>query len=246
MKTLTEKVILVTGAAKGIGAIVALQLAEAGARLIINYVGSKADADNVVGQIKAKGSDAIAVQGDVTKPADVKGLFDAGIAKFGRIDVLVNNAGMMITKPLKDMTDDDFTRQFEVNVRGTFNTMREAATRLADNGTIINTSTSNLRLMVPTYSVYAASKSAVEQMTRVFAKEIGSRGINVNAIAPGPTNTDLFSKGKTQEVIDRFKSMSAFNRLGEPIDTARVVVFLASDDAKWISGQSIGVNGAFA
>jgi 3-oxoacyl-[acyl-carrier protein] reductase len=246
MNTLKDKVILVTGAARGIGAAVSLKLAEAGARVVINYVGGKQGADDVVGQIKNKGGDAIAVQADVSKADEVKRMFDEAIAHYGRIDVLVNNAGIMITKLLKDTTDEDFTRQFDINVRGTFNTMREAATRLADKGTVINFSSSNNRIMLPTYSTYAATKSAVEQLTRVFAKEVGSRGINVNSVSPGPTNTELFTKGKPKEAIDRLSALSAFNRIGEVDDIAKVVVFLASDDAKWISAQNIGINGAMS
>ena len=160
--------------------------------------------------------------------------------------MLINNAGIMITKLMKDTTDEDFTRQFDVNVRGTFNTMREAATRLADKGSVINFSSSNNRIMLPAYSTYAATKAAVEQLTRVFAKEVGARGINVNSVSPGPTNTELFTRGKSKEVIDRLASLSAFNRIGEPDDIAKIVVFLASDDAKWISAQNIGINGGMA
>ena len=243
---LTEKVILVTGASRGIGAAIAQQLAEAGAKVIVNYAGNKAEADQTVNAIKAKGGEAFAIQADVSKPAEVKAMFDKAIEQYGRIDVLVNNAGIMITKLLKDTTDEDFTRQFDINVRGTFNTMREAATRLADKGSIINFSTSVNRIMLPTYSTYVATKAAVEQLTRVFAKEVGARGINVNSVSPGPTNTALFTTGKPQEVIDRLASLSAFNRLGEPEDIAKIVVFLASDDAKWISAQNIGINGGMS
>jgi len=246
METLNQKVILVTGASRGIGAAVAHKLAAAGAKVIINYAGGQEAAEQTVNSIKQQGGDAIALQADVSKADEVKVMFDAAIAHYGRVDVLVNNAGIMITKLLKDTTDDDFTRQFDINVRGTFNTMREAATRLADNGSVINFSSSNNRIMLPTYSTYAATKSAVEQLTRVFAKEVGARGINVNSVSPGPTNTELFTKGKPQEVIDRLASLSAFNRIGEPEDIAKVVVFLASDDAKWISAQNIGINGAMA
>jgi 3-oxoacyl-[acyl-carrier protein] reductase len=246
MSTLKEKVILVTGASRGIGATVAQQLAEAGAKVVINYAGNKDAAEQVVNDIKQKGGDALAIQADVSKSGEVKAMFDAAIAHYGRIDVLINNAGIMILKLLKDHTDEDFTRQFEINVRGTFNTMREAATRLADNGTIINFSTTVLRVMIPTYSTYVATKAAVEQLTRVFSKEMGSRGINVNSVSPGPTNTELFTKGKPQEVIDRLAAMSAFNRIGEPAEIAKVIVFLASDDAKWITGQNIGINGGMA
>jgi 3-oxoacyl-[acyl-carrier protein] reductase len=246
MKNLTEKVILVTGASRGIGATIAGKLAEAGAKVIVNYAGGKDAAGQVVNEIKQHGGDAIAVQADVSNAGDVKQLFDAAIAHYGKIDVLVNNAGVMITKLLKDTTDEDFTRQFDINVRGTFNTMREAATRLADQGSIINFSTSVNRIMLPGYSTYVATKAAVEQLTRVFSKEVGARGINVNSVSPGPTNTELFTTGKPQEVIDRLASLSAFNRIGEPEDIAKVVVFLASDEAKWISAQNIGVNGGMA
>jgi 3-oxoacyl-[acyl-carrier protein] reductase len=246
MSTLNEKVILVTGASRGIGATIARQLAQAGAKVVVNYAGGKELAEQLVNEIEQTGGNAVALQADVSQPDQVKNLFDAAIAYYGRIDVLVNNAGIMITKLLKDTTDEDFTRQFDINVRGTFNTMREAATRLADKGSVINLSTSVNRLMLPTYSTYSATKAAVEQLTRVFAKEVGVRGINVNSVSPGPTNTELFTKGKSREVIDRLASLSAFGRLGEPEDIARIVVFLASDEAKWISAQNIGINGGMA
>ncbi|MGN6293499.1 MAG: SDR family oxidoreductase [Chitinophagaceae bacterium] len=245
MKNLSEKVILVTGSSKGIGAAVAKKLATAGAKVIVNYAGSQADADAVVESIVKTGGSAIAIQADVSKAQQVKALFDKAIATYGKIDVLVNNAGIMITKPIKDTSDEDFTRQFDINVRGVFNTLREAAAKLADNGSIINFSTTVTRLMLPTYGTYVATKAAVEQLTRVFSKEIG-RGINVNSISPGPTNTELFIKGKSQEVIDRLASMNPFGRIGEPDDIADVVVFLASDAAKWINAQNIGVNGGMA
>lgn len=246
MSTLNNKVILVTGASRGIGAEIAQQLASAGAKIIVNYAGGKEAAEKVVASIQDNGGNAIAIQADVSNAEAVKQLFDQAISHYGKIDVLVNNAGIMITKLIKDTTDEDFSRQFDINVRGTFNTLREAATKLADNGSIINFSSTTTRVMMPTYGTYVATKGAVEQLTRVFAKEVGSRGINVNAILPGPTNTTLFTEGKPQEVIDRLASLNAFNRLGEPADIAKIVVFLAGDDAKWISGQTIGANGAMA
>jgi len=246
MNTLNNKVILVTGASRGIGAALARKLAAEGAKLIINYAGSQQEAEQTVQSIRDNDGEAIAFRADVSKPGEVTALFDAAITHYGRIDVLINNAGIMITKLIKDATDEDFTRQFEVNVRGTFNTLREAATRLAADGSIINFSSTATRVMMPTYSIYAATKGAVEQLTRVFAKEMGARGINVNAVLPGPTDTELFTNGKSRELIDRLASLNAFNRIGEPEDIARVVAFLASDDAKWISGQTIGLNGAMA
>lgn len=246
MQYLSTKVILVTGASRGIGATVVRDLAAAGASVIVNYAGSKGDAENVVSSITAAGGNAIAVQADVSDPAQVRRLFDEAIAHFGRIDVLVNNAGIMITKLIKDTTDEDFSRMFDINVKGVFHTLREAATRLADNGTIINFSTSVNRIMIPGYASYVATKAAVEQLTRVFAKEVGARGINVNSLSPGPTNTELFTNGKSEETIARLAGLSAFGRIAEPDDISRVVVFLASDDAKWISAQNIGANGGMA
>ncbi|MHC8950106.1 SDR family oxidoreductase [Sphingobacterium hungaricum] len=246
MKKLAERVILVTGASKGIGAEVAKKLAEHGAKVIVNFSGSRAEAEEVVRFIQENNGEAIAIQADVSKAEDVKSLFDQSIAHFGKIDVLVNNAGIMINKLIKDTTDEDYARQFDINVKGVFNTLREAATKLNDNGSIINFSTSVNRLMLPTYGAYVATKSAVEQLTRVFSKEIGHRGINVNSISPGPTNTALFMEGKSQETVDRLASMNPFGRIAEPVDIAEIVVFLASDEAKWINAQNIGANGGMA
>lgn len=246
MNTLNNKVVLVTGSSRGIGAEIARELAAEGAKVVINYAGSKESAEKIAADIKQSGGDAIALQGDVSKPADVKQLFDDAIAHYSRIDVLVNNAGIMTNKFIKDTTDEDFDRIFNINVKGTFNTLREAATKLADNGSIINFSTSVNRIMLPTYGTYVATKAAVEQLTRVFSKEIGSRGINVNSVSPGPTNTELFVTGKSTETINRLASLSSFNRLGEASDIAKVVVFLASDSAKWINAQNIGINGGMA
>jgi len=246
MKRLADKVVLVTGSSKGIGAQVALKLASAGAKLIVNYSGSQAAAAQVVSQIRAAGGQAIALQADVSKSAEVAALFDQAIGHYGRIDVLINNAGIMLTKLVKDTSDEDFDRQFDVNVKGVFYTLREAASKLADNGTIINFSTSVNRIMLPGYASYVATKAAVEQLTRVFSKEVGARGINVNSISPGPTNTALFTQGKAPELIERLAALSPFNRIAEPDDIAEVVLFLASDEAKWINAQNIGANGGMA
>jgi 3-oxoacyl-[acyl-carrier protein] reductase len=241
-----NKVILITGASRGIGATMAESLAAAGAKVIVNYAGNKEAAEQTINKIKQAGGDAIALQADVSKADQVKALFDNAIAHYGRIDVLINNAGVMITKHIKDTSDEDFTRLFDINVRGTFNTLREAATKLADNGTVLNFSTSVNRIMLPGYATYVATKAAVEQLTRVFSKEVGARGINVNSVSPGPTNTELFTEGKSEETIARLASLSPFNRIGEPEDIAKLVVFLVSDEAKWINAQNIGANGGMA
>lgn len=243
---LKGKMVLVTGASRGIGASIAMQMAASGASVAVNYSSDKTSAEQVVADIKKNGGNAIAIQADISRKEDVKRLFDETIASYGRIDVLVNNAGIMSLNLIKDSTEEEFDLLFNINVKGTFLTLKEAATRLADNGSIINFSTSVNRVMAPRYGLYVATKAAVEQLTRVFSKEIGLRGINVNSISPGPTSTDLFLKGKSEAEIQHSKSMSVFNRLGEVNDIAKVVVFLASDDAKWITGQNLGVNGGIA
>ncbi|WP_179348799.1 SDR family oxidoreductase [Winogradskyella pacifica] len=240
---LENKVIIVTGSSRGIGKEIAIQLAKNGAKVVVNHSNSTTEAEDTVLKITNDGGTAFAVKADVSNRDDVTQLFDKTIAEYGRVDVLINNAGVMISKEIKDNTQDDFSKQFDINVKGIFNTLQEAHSKLADNGNIINVSSSTVKLMFPTYALYSASKAAVEQMTRVFSKEIG-RGISVNALAPGATETELFMNGKSQEFIDKLSSMNAFNRLAKPIDIARVAVFLASDDSKWISGQVIGANGA--
>lgn len=240
---LKNKVIIVTGSSRGIGKEVAIVLAKNGATVIVNYSNSEEEANNTVNTITNNGGLAIAIQADVSNKDEVTKLFDKTIETYGKVDVLVNNAGIMISKHLKYTTEQDFKRQFEVNVGGIFNTLQEADSKLSDNGIIINFSSSTTKLMLPTYSIYSATKAAVEQITRVYSQEIG-RGISVNAIAPGATETELFLKGKSEETIKNLASKTAFNRLAKPIDIANVVLFLASDDSKWISGQVIGANGA--
>lgn len=246
MHTLHGKIALITGASKGIGAVTAFTLAQHGATVIVNYNGSHKNAEQVVANIRNAGGHAIAVQADISKEADVKRLFDDSIAALGKIDILVNNAGIMLTKPIGQVSGDEFDKLFSINVKGVFNTLHQATSKLADNGSVINLSSTVTRTMFPGYGPYCATKGAVEQLTRIFAKEVGSRGINVNAVSPGPTETELFLHGKTQQDIDRLAGSNAFGRLGQPDDIARVIVTLASDDSKWISGQIIGVNGAMA
>ncbi len=246
MNALNGKVILITGSSRGIGAEVAKTVAQDGAKVIINYAVRKDAAEKVVNEIKSNGGEAIAIQANISLSADVTKLFDEAITHFGKINVLINNAGIMFNKLIKDTSDEDFAKILDINVKGVFYTLREAATKLTDNGSIINFSTSVNRIMLPTYGPYVATKAAVEQLTRVFAKEIGYRGINVNSVSPGPTNTELFMNGKSDEIVGRLAGFSTFNRIGEPEDIARVVAFLASDDAKWISAQNIGINGGMA
>ena len=246
MTTLKNKVAIVTGSSNGIGAQIAILLAAAGAKTIINYANDDAAANDIVNQIKSAGGEAIAVQADVSDTEQVATLFDTTISEFGKPDILINSAGMMINKPIAETTDEDFDRTFAVNVKGTFNTLREAATKLNDGDRIVNISRTTTRMMLPTYGTYCATKGAVEQLTRVFSKEVGARNITVNAVSPGPTDTELFNQGKTDEAVEKLASMSPFNRIGEPVDIARVVAFLVSEEAAWVTGQNIGANGGIA
>ena len=241
---LKGKVAIVTGAGRGIGAAIAQRFAAEGARVVVNYVRSSEEADRVVAEIKRAGGEAVSVKGDVSRKDDCVALFDATERNFGQADVLVNNAGVVLYKLMATVTEEEYDRLFAVNVKGTFMTCQLAASRLKSNGVIINFSSSTTALALPTYATYVATKGAVEQMSHVYAKEMGSRGVRVNVVSPGPVMTELFTTGKTAEDIKRMASLSAFNRIGEPTDIANTVTWLASDEAAWISGQNIRVNGA--
>jgi 3-oxoacyl-[acyl-carrier protein] reductase len=238
-----QKVALVTGASRGIGAAIAQRLASDGFTVIVNYAENAAPAEALVRMIEQAGGRALAAKADVSNAADVRRLFDAAETAFGGVDVLVNNAGIMNLATIADADDASFDRQIAVNLKGTFNTLREAATRLRAGGRIINFSSSVVALLQPTYAVYAATKAGVEAMTSVFAKELRGRDISVNAVAPGPTATDLFLNGKPQEVIERLAKLAPLERLGQPGDIANTVSFLAGPDGGWVNGQVLRVNG---
>jgi 3-oxoacyl-[acyl-carrier protein] reductase len=241
---LKNKVAIVTGAGRGIGAAIASRFASEGAKVVVNYANSATEADAVVAAIKQAGGEAISVKADVSKKQDCVALFDAAEQAFGKPDLLINNAGLILYKPLAAVTEEEYDRLFAVNVKGTFLTCQLAATRLNNNGVVINFSSSTTALALPTYATYVATKGAVEQMSHVFAKEMGSKGIRVNVVSPGPVRTDLFTTGKSDEDIKRSASLSAFNRIGEPVDISNVVTWLCSDEAAWVSGQNIRANGA--
>ncbi|MCM3260861.1 SDR family oxidoreductase [Paenibacillus lautus] len=244
-KGLSGKVAIVTGASRGIGREIAERLAENGAKVVVNYASSPAKAEEVVGLIKQGGGEARAIQADISQVAEIERLFRETIEAYGGIDILVNNAGIMTTKPIAAMTEEDFDQQFAINVKGTYFAIQQAFRHMNSGGRIINFSTSVAGQMFPTYSVYAGTKGAVEQFTRQLAKEFGPKGITINAVAPGPVNTELFTVGKSEEQIAGIVSMNSFGRLGEPDDIAGVVLFLASEESKWITGQTLRVNGGF-
>ncbi|PWV98941.1 3-oxoacyl-[acyl-carrier protein] reductase [Hoeflea marina] len=238
-----NRVAIVTGASKGIGAAIARRLARDGTAVVINYSRDAGLAEQVVGDIEAGGGRAIAVAADIGSASGLPSLFDAAEEAFGGVDILVNNAGMMQLSPIAGVEDDAFERQIAVNLGGVFRGMREGARRLRDNGRIVSFSSSVVGIYQPTYGVYAATKAAVEAMTHILAKELGTRGITVNAVAPGPVETELFMTGKSEELVQSIAGMNPFKRLGQPDDIANVVSFLAGSDAAWVNGQVIRVNG---
>jgi 3-oxoacyl-[acyl-carrier protein] reductase len=242
MKT-ENKVAIVTGASRGIGAAIATRLAEDGFTVVINYAGRAGEAEALVEKIEAKGGRAIPAQADVSDPAAVARMFDAAQAAFGGVDVLVNNAGIMKVARLADNEDELFDTQVAVNLKGSFNTLREASRRLREGGRIINLSSSVVGLYHPNYAVYAATKAGVEAMTHVMAKELRGRNITVNAVAPGPTATALFMEANTPESIERLTKLAPLDRLGRPEDIAAAVAFLAGPDGSWINGQVLRANG---
>ena len=239
----TNKIAIVTGASRGIGAAVAERLAADGYTVVINYAGDTTAAEALARKIEARGGRALTAKADVGNAAMVKSLFDAAEAAFGGIDVLVNNAGIMMLKPVGDSDDALFDRQVAINLKGTFNGLREAARRLRNGGRIVNFSTSVVGLKLETYGVYAATKAAVETLTAILSKELRGRSITVNAVAPGPTATDLFLNGKPQDLIDRMARMNPLERLGTPEDIAAAVAFLVGPDGSWINGQVLRANG---
>lgn len=237
---------IVTGASRGIGRAIALKLGSLGAAVVVNYVHSGPQAEAVAASIREKGGRAVSVHADVRRVSEIEALFDRAIAEFGRVNILVNNAGIGFIKKVADVSEEEFDNIFALNVKGLFFACQQAAKRLADGGKVVNISSSVTKLMLPAYGLYAATKGAVEQITRVLAKELGPRGISVNAVSPGPVDTDLFRKGKTEEQIQQLAAMAAFGRIGAPADIADAVALLVSDGAGWITGQTICVNGGFA
>jgi len=237
---------IITGAARGIGIALAKRLAQDGFAVVINYANSATSADALVEELTASGHQAMAIKADITNADAVKQMFDHAETRFGGVDVIVNNAGIMTTQPISEMSDAVYDAMMDTNVRGTFNMLREGAKRLRNDGRVINFSTTALHLKLPGYAVYNATKAAVEAMTGVYAKELRGRNITVNAVAPGPVATELFLNGKTDEQIAQFSKMPPIERLGQPEDISGVVSFLAGPDSGWVNGQTLRANGGLA
>lgn len=245
-KKLTGKVAVVTGAAKGIGAGIAKQLADEGAAVVVNYSSSKGDAEKVVGAITAQGGKAIAVQGDISKKADIERLFAETKSKFGRLDILVNNAGVYEFSPLEGVTEEHFHKQFNLNVLGLILASQSAAKLFDSNGgSIVNISSVVSTLAVPGSAVYSGTKGAVDAVTRSLASELGPRGIRVNAIRPGMVETEgLHASGiQGSDMQKQVKAQTPLGRLGQPQDIAGAAVFLASPDSSWITGETFVIAG---
>ena len=243
---LAGKTALVTGAATGIGKAIAAALAADGASVVINHNHTPEPAEMVAAGIQAAGGTALVAAADIGSRAEYQAMVERLLAAYGRWDVLVNNAAVAITKPFAEITEAEFDLSFAVNVKGVFHGLQLAGEHLAGGGRIITISSSTTGLMLPGYAVYDATKGAVEQFTHILAREFGPRGITVNAVSPGATETETYRDGKSAQFLASLAAMSAFGRLGRPAEIAAVVAFLASDAAGWVTAQNIRVNGGTA
>lgn len=241
----TDRVALVTGGSGGIGRAVVEKLVADGFAVAVHYAGNAAKAEAIVSEVTAKGGQAIAVGGDVADEVAMKAAFDATTAAFGGIDVVVNTAGVMLLSPIATLDLADLDRMHRTNIRGTFVVSQLAANTLRAGGAIINFSTTVTKTSFPTYGAYVASKSAVEAITLILARELRGKDITVNAVAPGPTATPLFLDGKDETTIANLSKAAPLERLGQPEDIAETVAFLAGP-ARWVNGQVIYANGGLA
>ncbi len=240
------KTAIVTGASRGIGRSIAKRLAADGFAVVVNYSGATDVAQEVVNEIRNADGEALAIKADVSNPVDVAQLFEKTISAYGRIDVVVNNAGIMPLSTIAKGDVDSFDKVININLRGTFLIFAQAAQHLTAGGRIIAFSSSVVAKAFPTYGPYIASKAGVEGLVPVLANELRGRNITVNAVAPGPTGTDLFLKDKTADQIAQLTKLAPLERLGQPDDIANVVSFLAGPDGGWVNGQILRANGGFA
>ncbi|GGJ83930.1 SDR family oxidoreductase [Pseudomonas matsuisoli] len=239
----TAKTALVTGASRGIGKAIALRLAADGYAIVVNYAGNHELAQETVADITRNGGNAVAIQGDVTEPTAVTTLFDGAYDAFGSLDVVVHSAGIMALVPIKEDSLDAFDRTIATNLRGAFLILSQAAARLQEGGRIIALSSSVIGKSFPNYGPYIASKAGVEGLVRVLANELRGRSITVNAVAPGPTETELFMQGKSDEMVAQLAQAAPLERIGQPDEIASAVAFLAGPDGAWVNGQVLRVNG---
>ncbi|MBW4579538.1 MAG: SDR family oxidoreductase [Tildeniella nuda ZEHNDER 1965/U140] len=247
MANLTGKVAIVTGSSRGIGRALAERLGRDGAKVVVTYAGNQAKAEEVVATIKANGSDAISVQTDLSKLDDIRTLFQKTLSYFGQLDILVISGGApRLTKSIAETTEAEFDSVFTFNAKGNFFALQEAAKHMADNGRIVTFSTPYTVQPQPNLSVIAGSKAAIEAFTFALAKEVGVRGIRVNAIMPGPTTTDSFTSMVSAEEQEQLKQMAPLKRLAEAEDIANAVAFLVSDDAAYVTGHVLHATGGFA
>lgn len=245
MSKLSGKVAIVTGASKGIGAAIAKSLAAAGASVVVNYASSKEGADKVVAEITQAGGKAVAIKGDVSKAAEAKGIVDAAISHYGRLDVLVNNSGVYAFSPIEEITEEEFHRQFNINVLGLLLTTQAASKHLGEGSSIINIGSVVSRITPPGSAIYTGTKGAVDAITGVLSRELGPRKIRVNALNPGMVETEgthsagfIGSDFETGTV-----AQTPLGRLGQPDDIASIAVFLASDDSAWLTGEQLLAGG---
>jgi 3-oxoacyl-[acyl-carrier protein] reductase len=241
MSALQGKVAIVTGSSRGIGRSIAERLGRDGVSVVVTYAGNRDKAEAVVQAIESAGSSAIAIQVDVRKLEDVRALFEKAVEQFGKVDILVNNAaGKNIFKPTAEMTEDEYDSMFDIT-RGVYFTLQQAAHHLADGGRIVSISTSGTAMAIPAGGAYSGCKAAIEHFSAALAKELGARGITVNTVSPGVTETDGLVLEPDQ--VNQMIAQTPLGRLGQPADVANAVALLVSDDAHWITGQSVRANG---
>ena len=244
--SLNGKVALVTGGSKGIGRATSLALAKAGASVVINYSSDASAAEELVKEIGSK--HAHAVKADASTLQGAEEMVEATFNKFGSLDILIPNAGVAIYHGLEDTTEEEFDTSFRINVKGPYFLVQKAAPHMKEGSHIILVSTSLIAAstVTPNYLLYCSTKGAVEQMTKILSKDLARKGVSVNAVAPGPTGTDLFYRGKSEEVLKTIASFNPHNRIGTPEEIADVMVFLSSESSRWVTGQVVRVNGGFA